>query len=50
MALPMKLRLAEVQVAELTRLRDGHQKPYVRERAAGILKVAAGWSVRRVEL
>jgi transposase len=32
----------------LAEARDHHPRPYVRERAAAILKVAAGWSVRRV--
>lgn len=48
MAVPLTVRLSDDQVAELTRLRDQHPKPYVRERAAAILKVAAGWSVRSV--
>src|SRR4051794_21471629 len=48
MATPMNLRLDPDQVAELMLLRDNHPKPYVRERAAAILKVASGWSVRRV--
>src|SRR4051794_9673042 len=50
MATPMNLRLDPDQVAELMLLRDNHPKPYVRERAAAILKVASGWSVRRVAL
>ena len=50
MAAPMNVRLDHDQVAELTLLRDNSPKPYVRERAAAILKVASGWSVRRVAL
>lgn len=50
MAVPLTVHLTADQVAELTRLRDQHPKPYVRERAAAILKVASGWSVRRVAL
>ena len=50
MATPRTVHLTADQIAELTRLRDQHPKSYVRERAAAILKVASGWSVRRVAL
>lgn len=50
MATPLNVRLDPDQVAELTLMRDTHPKPYVRERAAAILKVASGWSARRVAL
>lgn len=43
-----RLSLSATQEAELIRLRDTHPKPYIRERAAAVLKVAAGLSVRRV--
>jgi transposase len=45
-----KLCLAAEQVEELTTARDQHPKAYVRERAAGILKVSQGQSVRQVAL
>src|SRR5436305_9954138 len=50
MAVPLTLHLTADQLAELTLVRDQHPKPYVRERAAAILKVASGWSVRLVAL
>lgn len=40
--------VSAAQSAELTAARDHHPKPYVRERAAAILKVAAGASIRAV--
>jgi hypothetical protein len=46
----LTVRLSAAQVDELTRLRDHHPRPYVRERAAAVLKVADGQSVRRVAL
>lgn len=42
--------LSAAQRGELLRLRDRHALPYVRERCAAILKVAAGEPVRRVAL
>ena len=42
-----QLHLNEKQKEELKRIQKGHKKPYVRERAAGILKVASGWSLRK---
>jgi transposase len=40
--------LSAEQQAELTRLRDHHPKPYLRERAAALLKVAAGAPIAHV--
>lgn len=40
--------LSPAQEAELTAVRDHHPTPYVRERAAAILKVAHGQPVRQV--
>ena len=45
-----KLELDSSQKAELIKARDTHPKPYVRERAAAILKVGAGQSIRQVAL
>jgi hypothetical protein len=36
------------QRAELVRVRDREARPYLRERAGAVLKIAAGWSPRRV--
>jgi hypothetical protein len=40
----LRLELTEAQRAELEDLRDHAEQPYLRERAAALLKVAAGWS------
>ncbi len=45
---PMQLALRAEEQTALVAARDHHPKPYVRERAAAILKVAAGHSVRWV--
>jgi len=45
-----KVNLTAEQRNELLRARDHHEKPYVRERAAAVLKVADGQSVRQVAL
>jgi transposase len=45
-----KLCLAAEQVEELTTARDRHSKAYVRERAAAILKINQGQSIRQVAL
>ena len=45
-----QLTLSEEQRAELKKARNTHPKAYVRERAAAILKVADGQSVRQVAL
>lgn len=50
MARPYKVILTAEQRAELEQIRDHHPKPYVRERAAAILKVADGQSIRQVAL
>jgi hypothetical protein len=41
---PLKIELNEPQRRELEDLRDHHELPYLRERAAAILKIAAGHS------
>ena len=50
MANPIKLELNESQQSELEQIRDQHQKAYMRERAAALLKVASGRSGRDVAL
>ena len=50
MAPSTKVNLTAEQRKELLRARDHHEKAYVRERAAAILKVADGQSVRQVAL
>lgn len=45
-----ELHLNDAQKEELKTARDHHPKPYVRTRAAAILKVAAGTSIRQVAL
>ena len=42
------LILSAEERVTLEAARDHHSKPYVRERAAALLKVADGWPVRRV--
>lgn len=46
----LKLELTETQKAELRDVRDHHPLPYLRERAAAILKIAIGLSGREVAL
>src|SRR5258705_13756632 len=46
--MPGSLALTETEEQELTRLRDQAPKPYLRERAAALLKVAAGQSAAAV--
>ena len=48
MPLARTIPLTAAEEATLLEARDHHPWPYARERAAAILKVAAGWSVRRV--
>jgi transposase len=48
MAHRREVALSQEQVAELKATRDHHEKPYLRERAAAILKVADGKPVREV--
>jgi transposase len=40
--------LSEAQQQELVQVRDQHPKPYLRERAAAVLKVASGLTVTAV--
>jgi hypothetical protein len=44
------LNLTEGEQAELEEIRDHHEKPYLREKAAALLKVAAGASPHQVAL
>jgi transposase len=44
----LKLSLSSLQRLQLEDLRDHHQKPYLRERAAAVLKVADGLSAQAV--
>lgn len=46
----LKLELSAEQVLELEELRDHAAKPYLRERAAAILKIAQGSSGREIAL
>lgn len=50
MAARKQVSLSDEQRQELEQARDRHGKPYVRERAAAILKVADGQSMRQVAL
>lgn len=50
MARPLKIALSETQRKELEAMRDHEPRAYLRERAAAILKVAAGQSGREVAL
>jgi len=47
---PLTIQLTPEQREELEHIRDHHEKPYVRERAAAILKIADGMSGRQVAL
>ena len=40
--------LTDRQRRKLTRLRDRHRKPHLREKAAALLKVADGWHIQDV--
>lgn len=42
------VKLSESQAAELEKVRHQHAKPYMRERAAAVLKVASGETVTTV--
>ena len=48
MAARRKLELTREQKAELEKLRDHSSKPYLRERAGALLKIAAGMSPNAV--
>ncbi len=50
MARRTQVTLTAEQEAELIQVRDRHPTAYMRERAAGVLKVAAGQSVNQVAL
>jgi hypothetical protein len=50
MAQPRCIHLTAEQAEELQWVRDHHQKAYMRERAAAILKVASGLSMLQVAL
>jgi transposase len=50
MAQPRCIHLTAEQTEELRWVRDHHQKAYMRERAAAILKVASGLSMLQVAL
>jgi len=43
---PLTLELTDAQRVELEDIRDHHRRPYMRERAAAVLKVADGVSGR----
>jgi transposase len=47
MPTPYQLSLTQEQEAELVHARDYAPQPYLRERAAVLLKIAAGLSIRR---
>ena len=44
MPAPLKIELSVEQRQELEEIRDKHPKPYMRERATAILKIADGMS------
>ncbi len=55
MAQPLQLSLSETQRKSLLEVRDHHDKPYMREKAAAVLKVAGppgeeGESARQVAI
>ena len=50
MAQPLSIVLTSEQRGELEQARDHHEKPYIRERASAILKIADGLSGRQVAL
>lgn len=45
---PLELELSDVQKLELERIRDRDPRPYMRERAGALLKIADGQSGRSV--
>lgn len=47
---PLTITLAPERRRELEQVRDHHEKPYVRERASAVLKIADGMSGRQVAL
>jgi len=46
MAKPLFIHMTDTQRAELVELRDHAKKPYLRERAAALLKISTGYSGR----
>ena len=50
MAKPLTIELTPEQRGELEEARDHHEKPYVRERASAVLKIADGMTGRQVAL
>jgi transposase len=48
MAQALEVSLTTQQEQELTWARDHHEKSSVRVKAAALLKVASGWSIRQV--
>ena len=44
------LTLSKTEVVELEKVRDHHKKPYMREKASALLKVASGQSANSVAL
>jgi len=48
MPAPLELDLSKEEREELEQIRDHHPKPYMRERATALLKIADGWSGLRV--
>jgi len=48
MAGKRKVVLSEQQYAELAKIRDHHAVPYIRQRAAAIIKVSEGVSMTKV--
>ena len=47
---PLEINLSPKEQQELVQVRDNHAKGYLRERAAAIVKIAAGESGRQVAL
>lgn len=47
---PLQVELTDEQRLELEHVRDHDPRPYMREHAAMIVKVAAGWSGRQTAL
>ena len=47
---PLTLDLSDEERRRLEEARDRHDKPYVRERATALLKIADGWSGREMAL
>jgi len=50
MAKRISIILSKAERTELEKIRDTHSKPYMRERASAILKIAKGQTARQVAL